>query len=78
MMVKLLMIVTDDKFFVIVSQPDDTHLVVGMTDGLLSIKVRQIKKETDQSKHVTQFRPGSYKYFIRGANFKAHKVGWFI
>ncbi|ORY94368.1 WD40-repeat-containing domain protein [Syncephalastrum racemosum] len=50
--------------------PDDTHLVAGMTNSLLSIRKRQVKSEerTAQQKKQQYIRGGTYKYFMRGAN----------
>ncbi|ORX62440.1 WD40 repeat-like protein [Hesseltinella vesiculosa] len=52
--------------------PDDSHLVVGMANGLLSIRQRQLKSSEKAAKLQTQefMQAGGYKYFMRGqANF---------
>ncbi|KAJ3299413.1 snoRNA-binding rRNA-processing protein [Borealophlyctis nickersoniae] len=50
--------------------PNDTHMVVGMTTGLLSIRQRVVKTEEliAQQQAKAQLRRGTYKYFIRGQN----------
>ena len=45
-----------------------------MSDGLLSIKVRDIKREEKTPRKVQSYRPGTYKFFMRGANFLPEKV----
>jgi U3 small nucleolar RNA-associated protein 15 len=53
--------------------PDDTHLAVGMSTGLLSIRQRVIKTEdiVKAQKKSETLRGGSFKYFVRGASHKA-------
>ena len=48
--------------------PDDSHLVAGMTNGLLSIKKRVCgaKEQLDKAKESESIRNGSYRYFVRG------------
>ncbi|EDO31974.1 predicted protein [Nematostella vectensis] len=50
--------------------PDDSHIVVGMSDGLLSIKHRNNNMEETSTLPPPRPRPGSFKYFIRGQNYK--------
>ncbi|KAI9199294.1 WD40-repeat-containing domain protein [Polychytrium aggregatum] len=49
--------------------PDDTHLVVGMTSGLLSIRQRVVKTQelVNAQRQTEELRGGTYKYFIRGS-----------
>ena len=44
--------------------PDDSHLVTGMTNGLLSIRRRKISNQ--EQLQSTQLHAGTYRYFIRG------------
>jgi U3 small nucleolar RNA-associated protein 15 len=48
--------------------PDDTHLAAGMSNGLLSIRQRQIKASEKALKKQNQdyIKGGTYKYFMRG------------
>ncbi|KJE94791.1 U3 small nucleolar RNA-associated protein 15 [Capsaspora owczarzaki ATCC 30864] len=48
--------------------PDDTHLVVGMANGLLSIRHRAVKtaEVVRQLKSERAVRGGTYRYFVRG------------
>ncbi|KAI9010407.1 WD40-repeat-containing domain protein [Phycomyces nitens] len=48
--------------------PNDTHLVAGMANGLLSIRQRQVKSSESITKKKQQeyIRDGTYKYFMRG------------
>ncbi|KAF7721902.1 snoRNA-binding rRNA-processing protein [Apophysomyces ossiformis] len=48
--------------------PDDTHLVTGMANSLLSIRQRQVKASEMAAKKQKQeyVRGGTYKYFTRG------------
>jgi U3 small nucleolar RNA-associated protein 15 len=51
--------------------PDDTHLVVGMASGLLSIRQRIVhSEEMAFEKENTAPFPGTYNYFMRGATTK--------
>jgi len=55
------------------TQPTDSHLVVGMTNKLLSIKC--MKKKGDENDDlgpsaIKRARAGSYKYFMRGMHYK--------
>ncbi|KAJ3054425.1 snoRNA-binding rRNA-processing protein [Rhizophlyctis rosea] len=49
--------------------PNDTHLVVGMTSGLLSIRQRVVKTEeiVDSERQKQKLRRGTHKYFVRGS-----------
>ncbi|KAI8992653.1 WD40-repeat-containing domain protein [Pilobolus umbonatus] len=53
--------------------PDDTHLAAGMSNGLLSIRQRQIKSSEKALKERRQdyIRDGTYKYFMRGQSAAA-------
>jgi U3 small nucleolar RNA-associated protein 15 len=54
--------------------PDDTHLVTGMSNGLLSIRQRVVKTE-DMNKSREQkqrLHGGTYRYFIRGQSHIAN------
>ena len=55
--------------------PDDTHLAAGMSNGLLSIRQRQIKSSEKAIKKQNQdyIRAGTYKYFMRGQSNTAAK-----
>ncbi|KAJ3328410.1 snoRNA-binding rRNA-processing protein [Blyttiomyces sp. JEL0837] len=55
--------------------PSDTHLVVGMTSGLLSIRQRVVKTEdvVKAQRKVEAISGGSMKYFTRGLNHKAEQ-----
>jgi U3 small nucleolar RNA-associated protein 15 len=48
--------------------PDDSHLVAGMANGLLSIRQRQIKSSEKalKKKNENYIKGGTYKYFMRG------------
>ncbi|KAI9304399.1 WD40-repeat-containing domain protein [Cunninghamella echinulata] len=48
--------------------PDNTHLAVGMANGLLSIRQRQIKSSEKVAKLRNQqlLQGGAYKYFVHG------------
>lgn len=48
--------------------PDDSHLVVGMANGLLSIRQRQVKAADRVAKLQKQqfVQAGTYKYFMHG------------
>ncbi|XP_028406892.1 U3 small nucleolar RNA-associated protein 15 homolog [Dendronephthya gigantea] len=51
---------------------NDKHIVVGMSDGLLSIKYRTPSSEKGESavRSMPAPRAGSYRYFLRGKNQK--------
>jgi len=51
--------------------PDDTHLVVGMASGLLSIRQRIVHSEemAFEKETIAPF-PGTYNYFMRGTTTK--------
>jgi len=55
--------------------PDDTHLCVGMSDGMLSIKTRAIRTHeiVQQRNKQDQLKGGAYRYFLRGKNSQASK-----
>lgn len=57
-------------------QPTDSHIVVGMSDKLLSIKCRPLKHESSASLSAPPPRGGSYRYFVRGKTYKPTEVGW--
>eukprot|EP01104_Vermistella_antarctica_P000107 TRINITY_DN1011_c1_g4_i1.p1 TRINITY_DN1011_c1_g4~~TRINITY_DN1011_c1_g4_i1.p1 ORF type:complete len:519 (+),score=128.63 TRINITY_DN1011_c1_g4_i1:519-2075(+) len=57
--------------------PDNKHFAVGMADGMLSIKTRQVdkaeKQQEEQKKaQQQQHRAGTYKYFMRGKRHQAN------
>lgn len=49
-------------------QPDNSRLVAGMTDGMLSIrqKVQKMEETVAEQQASSLIRGGSYKYFLRG------------
>eukprot|EP00743_Colponemidia_sp_Colp-15_P003436 GILK01003710.1.p1 GENE.GILK01003710.1~~GILK01003710.1.p1 ORF type:complete len:535 (+),score=87.61 GILK01003710.1:42-1607(+) len=53
--------------------PDNTHMVVGMNDGSLSIRRRQVQvaEEAEQQVRKSAQRAGSYRYFLRGQSQQA-------
>ncbi|KAI7863330.1 WD40-repeat-containing domain protein [Spinellus fusiger] len=53
--------------------PNDTHLVAGMANGLLSIRQRQAKTSETvvKKKQESYIRGGTYKYFMRGQSNQA-------
>ena len=61
--------------FLFLSQESGSHLVVGMADGLISIKEKAKKKLQDNTslKSREPFR-GTYGYFVRGQSEKAEEV----
>ena len=58
------------------SQPDGTHLVTGLSDGMLSIRRRIVKmgEVSKQKAHRKTLRGGSYRYFLRGQHDQAKPV----
>ncbi|KAI8149626.1 WD40-repeat-containing domain protein [Fennellomyces sp. T-0311] len=48
--------------------PDDSHLVAGMANGLLSVRQRQYKSDekASQKKDRDYIRTGTYRYFMHG------------
>ena len=58
------------------SQPSDSHLVVGMTTKLLSIKHRPTRTEGQSLLSLSQLVPrgGTYRYFVRGRTYKPTDV----
>ena len=57
-------------------KPTDSHLVVGMSNRLLSIKCRPVKSSTSLplSEALCRPRPGTYRYFVRGKNYHPGSV----
>eukprot|EP01116_Phalansterium_solitarium_P012419 TRINITY_DN28684_c0_g1_i1.p1 TRINITY_DN28684_c0_g1~~TRINITY_DN28684_c0_g1_i1.p1 ORF type:complete len:524 (+),score=16.89 TRINITY_DN28684_c0_g1_i1:42-1613(+) len=55
--------------------PDNRQVVVGMSDGMVSVKTRVVKmQEVVQHRHTQdQIRRGTYRFFIRGKNSQAGK-----
>ncbi|KAI9278431.1 WD40-repeat-containing domain protein [Phascolomyces articulosus] len=53
--------------------PDDSHLVAGMANGLLSVRQRQYKSDekATQKKDRDYIRSGTYQYFMRGQSSMA-------
>lgn len=56
-------------------KPDDTHLVAGMSSGFLSIKYRLKQDLQEQTPTPRKLTAGTYRYFVRGKNFKPQEVG---
>lgn len=50
--------------------PADTHLVVGMTTRLLSIKYRPYKEMGEESEQATPPKGGTYRFFVRGKTYR--------
>eukprot|EP00123_Amoebidium_parasiticum_P010908 comp20402_c0_seq1/m.25821 comp20402_c0_seq1/g.25821 ORF comp20402_c0_seq1/g.25821 comp20402_c0_seq1/m.25821 type:complete len:495 (-) comp20402_c0_seq1:402-1886(-) len=61
-----------DPVMSVAVSPQDTHLVVGMASGLLSIRHRQAKKAEVMHTLQRPARAGTYRYFIRGKSHKPH------
>ncbi len=57
-------------------QPNDTHLVVGMANGLLSIKRRAAKtaETAVPSDETRRRRHGTFRFFVRGKSHKPDDV----
>lgn len=57
-------------------QPDNKHVVVGMSDGLLSIKyrTRSLSEGETAVQSMPVPKPGSYRYFVRGKSKKPEQV----
>ena len=55
-------------------QPDDTHVVAGMSNGFLSVKYRLKKDAEDQVPTSRKLTAGTYHYFVRGKNFRPQEV----
>jgi U3 small nucleolar RNA-associated protein 15 len=60
--------------------PTDSHLVVGMSNRLLSIKHRPLNSTTSQTTAATLDipRPGTYRYFVRGKNYHPGNDEYFV
>ena len=56
-------------------KPNETHLVVGGHDGLLTIRRRTVKAadEMENNKKVAHLRGGTYKFFLRGSSMNAEE-----
>lgn len=54
-------------------QPDDESIVVGMTNGILSIKHRKSAEESTESSSQQRRRP-SYRVFVKGKNYFPKQV----
>jgi U3 small nucleolar RNA-associated protein 15 len=53
----------------------EKKLVVGMVSGLLSIRQRSVKVGTlAMSGEVEKFRTGTWKYFVRGKDYRPEQV----
>lgn len=50
------------------TQPDNSRLVVGMADGMLSVKQRVVKRADAlaEKRREATMRGGTYRYFLRG------------
>ena len=56
-------------------QPSDSHLVVGMTTRLLSIKYAPPKSSQPSLTQATPtLKGGTYRYFVRGRSYKPTPV----
>ena len=60
-------------------QPSDSHVVVGMTNRLLSILRRPLQSSKGDDKGLplsvpTAPRGGTYRYFVRGKKYKPTEV----
>lgn len=56
-------------------QPTDSHVVVGMSSKLLSIKFRPVKEElVEMSASPVPPKGGSYRYFMRGKTYQPTEV----
>lgn len=58
--------------------PDDTHLVAGMSSGFLSIKYRLKQDLQEQTATPRKLTAGTYRYFVRGKNFKPQEDDIFV
>jgi U3 small nucleolar RNA-associated protein 15 len=64
--------------------PTDSHLVVGMTNRLLSIKQRPVKSGeepalvSDSRLLSSQLRPGTHRYFVRGKHYQPANDEYFV
>eukprot|EP00124_Ichthyophonus_hoferi_P003221 Ihof_evm3s267 gene=Ihof_evmTU3s267 len=61
-----------DPIMAVGISPNNTHMVVGMASGLLSIKHRPTKKAEVLQSIQRPPRGGTYKYFVRGKSHKPH------
>ncbi|KAI9221031.1 WD40-repeat-containing domain protein [Blastocladiella britannica] len=52
--------------------PNDTHMAVGMLDGTLSLRSRDVKATDVRQEDALakSYRTGSYKYFMRGEGYQ--------
>ncbi|KAI9183870.1 U3 small nucleolar RNA-associated protein 15 [Blastocladiella emersonii ATCC 22665] len=52
--------------------PNDTHMAVGMMDGTLSLRSREVKVDDVRSEDALakSYRAGSYRYFVRGQGYQ--------
>ncbi|KAL6042734.1 U3 small nucleolar RNA-associated protein 15 [Balamuthia mandrillaris] len=59
---------------------DNTQLVTGMADGMLSIRHRQISMSSDQihKRRAKALHGGTYRYFMRGKNEKPSKEDFIV
>jgi U3 small nucleolar RNA-associated protein 15 len=60
--------------------PDNTHLVTGLGDGMLSIRRRVVKMEevSTQKARRRTLRGGTYRYFVRGQNLEPSKEDFVV
>jgi len=63
--------------------PDSKKLVVGMSDGILQIRTRQIKQSSEKEdvrlhQQKEQLRTGHYRYFLRGKNRQASREDYAV
>ena len=59
----------------LIFKESSSHLVVGMADGLISIK-EKVKKKIEDKSTVKSKEPvrGTYRYFVRGQADKPQEV----
>ncbi|KAI8929897.1 WD40-repeat-containing domain protein [Entophlyctis helioformis] len=50
--------------------PTNSHLAVGMTSGLLSVRQRAVKTQEIAKRKADTPRGGTYQYFMRGSNYE--------
>lgn len=55
-------------------QPDNTHLVAGMSNRFLSIKYRLKHEAKEEAPRSRNLKSGTYRYFVRGKHFKPLEV----
>lgn len=56
-------------------QPNDESIVVGMTNGILSVKHKKSPEESKESSGHTRRQP-TYRVFVKGKNYVPKQVSW--